>query len=313
MMGIPPKRPAEIAKENLRQALSKDLAGVLGVVVQEVIREKQKKKPAIRRNASGWDQEKKDRHGKDFILREEKKEEELKKIVTQLFEEEKNEVIQNVNNLKHWRKDARKGRESSLLPSKESMVKRWIAVFLPFTRETVLEEGANQLDFIGVGGELDITTDRAARFLRDEGAAVVSEITEKTRENLAKTLAQGMEAGETVDQMRKRVDDVFNVSGAHRSEVIARTETTRALTFATEEAYIQSGIVESKEWLTTNDERLCSWCESMDGTVVKIGQPFFNEGDHLTIEGERLDFDLLDVDGPPLHAMCRCTLIPVLD
>ena len=77
--------------------------------------------------------------------------------------------------------------------------------------------------------------------------------------------------------------------------MIARTETMRASNMGQQEAWAQAkdkGLLtgkEKKEWITTPDDRLCPVCEPMDGKKVPMADEF-------------------DIEGPPAHPQCRCTI-----
>lgn len=137
---------------------------------------------------------------------------------------------------------------------------------------------------------------------------IAPEITRETNAKLQAAFKEAADKEESIPQIKSRVTDLFNDMQGYRSERIARTETIRGSNFATEQAYIESGVVEAKEWLTTKDERTDDECLSMDGKVIPLGNNYFNKGD--TFEG--LDFDYEAINFPPLHVNCRCTLIPVI-
>lgn len=90
----------------------------------------------------------------------------------------------------------------------------------------------------------------------------------------------------------------------YRAEMIARTETLTAAnsgqTAMWDEAARQGYLVKSqtwKEWLVTPDDRLCPYCESLDGQRVLLDDQFQDD------EGQ---FE--PVDNPPLHPACRCAI-----
>jgi len=84
-----------------------------------------------------------------------------------------------------------------------------------------------------------------------------------------------------------------------RAVSIARTETIAASNEGQRELWLQAvdeGLLdenEQREWITAGDDRLCPICESMDGQVRGLAEPF------ETPDGE-------EVMGPPAHPMCRC-------
>ena len=138
-------------------------------------------------------------------------------------------------------------------------------------------------------------------------------MTKTTNDKLGKALARGIEKGEGVPELRKRVKDLFKDMATYRATRIARTETTKATNWAAETAYKESGVVKAKEWLVTADDRLCEFCRPMNGKKVKLGDTYFKEGE--TVDGDKggsLELSFEDIQHPPLHANCRCTLIPII-
>ena len=104
----------------------------------------------------------------------------------------------------------------------------------------------------------------------------------------SRSLVEGFEKSETINQLTRRVKDVTDF-GTNRAEMIARTETMRAVNSAARDRYQQAG-VEKVEWLTAWDDRVCPECEDLHGEI----------------------FDLGDAPDLPVHPNCRCTLAPVI-
>ena len=167
--------------------------------------------------------------------------------------------------------------------------------------------GQASLDDLLVGIDFDVTNPRVVGFLNHYVPKFSFETNKETIAELKKTLREGLAEGESIPKLRKRVNKVFDFSERYRSIRIARSETIRASNFGAEEAYIQSGVCEGKEWLIARDERLCENCEEMDGKKASLGKPFDTGG---------MDIDLDYTDGempyPPLHCNCRCAIVPIL-
>jgi len=83
----------------------------------------------------------------------------------------------------------------------------------------------------------------------------------------------------------------YNISPDKWATTVARTEVSRAFASGRLESYKQIGVVEKVQFMVTPDERLCPNCNLMDGQIFTIP----NAAGLI-----------------PLHAMCRCTWIPVL-
>ncbi len=260
----------------------------------------------------GWTEEQKTAYWNEFVAKALKKEAELKGEAIDIFRKQEQIVLDNLENeVKHWRKEHRKGKESSVLPSLADLNKMWKAV-KDILRDMYIQQGADTLEFLGIGGDLDLTTAFAVQYLYEYSTALIREINKTTRDALRGTLADGFEEGEGIDKLKKRVKDVFATATTARAEAIARSESIRASNTASVEAYRQSGVVSAKEWLTERDDRACPFCLSVDGKFVDLDINFFKEGETITVGDQTLQVELADVGEPPLHTNCRCTTIPVI-
>jgi len=171
-------------------------------------------------------------------------------------------------------------------------------------RAIVEERGAQALAELGLDLAFDISSRERRAWIREKATKAITQVNETTRDRLRDTLAEGEGAGEGLAELTARVREVF---GGRRdnSPTIARTETSGAYSYATTEAWSDSGVVESKEWLTAHDDVVRDTHAAADGQVVALDAQF------------RVGSDLLDFPGDPSGSAeeiinCRCTLIPVL-
>lgn len=137
---------------------------------------------------------------------------------------------------------------------------------------------------------------------------------DETIEKLNTTLAEGIQNGEALGKLKSRVESVYDYAKSYRSLRVARTETLKASNNATEDAYKQTGYVVAKEWIVNPDA--CPQCEAFEGKTIGLGETFVKQGQSYSYtdrEGEEQvasnTYD--DVDNPPLHPNCRCTIVPV--
>lgn len=315
MMGIPPKRPEVLQRESL----SKDLAPKIAKVIGQLLSMKDNDKVGVKKlvkeknNDSLWTEEKKVAYWRQFIEHTDKYDAELRNVVVSIFNEQEHMVMDLIDNsVKYWRKDLRKGKAGSAVPSVVDMDALWKSTWVQVVREIYYEQGMSVLDFLGVGGTIDLTSRTAVEYLRRYGGVLIKEIDETTLDQLRKTLAEGFDLGEGVDKLKVRVRGIFKEATTRRAVMIARTESLKASNAATVEAYRQSGVVEAKEWLTERDDRTCPFCEELDGKVISLNDDYFKQGDTFTVSGQTMSFDFSDVGEPPAHSQCRCTTIPVL-
>lgn len=132
--------------------------------------------------------------------------------------------------------------------------------------------------------------------------------------DLRAALMKGIENGESIPTIRKRVAGVNDAwKTKKKSDMIARTETARANTAGMIKQWAGSGIT-VKAWDAQNDS--CDFCLAMHGRATDIERAYFGLGDSLQVlDGDTLrtlKFGYDVVQGPPLHPNCRCAIVPVV-
>lgn len=297
-MPVPPMRLAQLRSENLRKEIKHDLKKLVMNLMAQKNGDEPKEEQEEKRFLSGWDEKRREDHWYKLIAKTDVFEQRILDMMRPLFSEQEQEVDMKVQNLfKSYKSGKRKFSQDDVAGLLFNLIaenKRWQSVLSPYIRNIVEDKGEEVLDFLGVSGSLDLTQITAAAYLRLDGVNFIKDVNKTTRDALRETLSQGLQKEESINQMKKRVADVFEQARGYRAERIARTEVARSTTFATLEAYRQSEIVEMKEWLTAADERVEEDCASLEGLTVPLDETFRGE------------------DGPPLHPNCRCTVIPVI-
>ncbi len=129
-----------------------------------------------------------------------------------------------------------------------------------------------------------------------------------TIRELERTLAEGQTAGESLVKLKKRVESVYSDAKGYRAERIARTETLRASNDTAELVYKENGFTEV-QWFV--NPGACEFCQSFAGMTKTIGGSFLEEGDIVTgVDGGKLKIDYSDIETPPLHPNCTCSIVP---
>ncbi len=154
--------------------------------------------------------------------------------------------------------------------------------------------------------DFDVDTARFQALLRQR-ALRLRTVAEEKQSALRALLAEGIEAGENVTDLVRRVRDYIEAGQERYAETVARTEVGTAMNRGALDGYRQGGAT-GKEWLAIDDDRAREGHRQLDGTVVAIDEPFVLETD----TGARLS-----VDGPQDPEMdaadacnCRCTTAP---
>jgi SPP1 gp7 family putative phage head morphogenesis protein len=112
-------------------------------------------------------------------------------------------------------------------------------------------------------------------------------------------LAEGLEQGETIRNLARRIQGIFD--DPQRAYVIARTEAMRATQAGSVLAAQKSGVVQKKQWLASSLS--CPECKALAGKEVALDQPF------VILPGGG---SYAVVYHPPYHPNCTCDITYVL-
>jgi len=187
------------------------------------------------------------------------------------------------------------------------------AALLPVLTALTLEQGQLAIEFSGA-------TDSTYQVSQSLKAAITAS-TKKMSQNfdaetvdqLNATLSEGVTAGESISDLSARVSQVYDTAQGYRSDTVARTEAQSASNGATLDAYQQNPVVIAMTWFANPDA--CEYCADLDGTTVGLEDSFVAQGDSVDVtqddgSTDSYQADYGDVDTPPLHPNCSCTIIP---
>lgn len=124
-------------------------------------------------------------------------------------------------------------------------------------------------------------------------------------EKLRQEFGAGLvEKGEAIPQLAARVKTVFKRLSDSRAEMIARTESSRAVHAASLQSAKESGVVAGKKWLTSANS--CDKCQAIAAEFNAAhpgGIPLDEEFAHV---GANPSY--ASIQAPPLHPHCRCSI-----
>lgn len=162
----------------------------------------------------------------------------------------------------------------------------------------------------------DVMNPRVEEFVSGYSYRFAAKINKTTADRLRKQLTEGINAGESTQQLRKRLLEKIPEFAAKEekqrfyTEMIARTERARAQHAGRIEGWKQSGVVEAKQWKAFPDA--CAFCQEMEGRTAGLDETYLEEGGRLQAGDSTMTFTYEPVAHPPLHPNCRCALLAVL-
>ena len=180
--------------------------------------------------------------------------------------------------------------------------KRLLAVMVPLWLKS-FSDGANMVsDTYGFNVNFDLLNPKFLEWVETNGAELVKGINETTKKGLQSTISEGIQDGDSIPEIRKRVQAVFDTASKSRANTIARTETHGSVSNGTFQTYSSAGL-EKKEWLATSDGRTRESHSHINRQIVDIKSKFSNG---LMFPG--------DSSGSAAEVInCRCTLLPVIE
>lgn len=192
-----------------------------------------------------------------------------------------------------------------------SEVALMIDVATPILRGLLTEQALAEYEAQGFEGTFDVGAESIGKTVNLAAKRLSKSYNATTLKLLKRTLNEGLSNGDSLDQLTKRVDTVFEFSDLKRAKAVAHTESFYIANKGNIEAYRQSGVVKTQRWYTAEDERVCEFCNPMNGKIIDVGSKYFKKGDVITgTDGGTLALNYRSMDVPPLHTNCRCFVRP---
>lgn len=150
--------------------------------------------------------------------------------------------------------------------------------------------------FSSKASEYFFTSEKAKKELENRAQFFIGSMLNTDYDELKEIITQGMKDGAGVAEIGRGIRQYFDDMSVARAKTIARTETGRLVSDATNEAYNQSAVVTGKEWLTAGDSKVRDEHMANAGVVVDKNGTFPS--------GEQY---------PGQHSInCRCALAPTV-
>ncbi len=219
------------------------------------------------------------------------------RAVAGVFEAQRQQLIKNL------KKASGKLRIEDLFEELETL---FIDRVLPLSMRAMEKSGTQAFDGLLRAEAKFALTKAMTTFLKKDAARTVKRINKATKAFLARELAQGVAAEESIDQIATRMNK--RLRNRKRSRTIARTEIGKANQQGQLAGFEQTGVTSGKKWNTSLDDDVrdahqIDDQERANGELFDLGFPSSSQAQHP-----------LDPSLPPEDLInCRCFLTPVLD
>lgn len=230
-------------------------------------------------------------------------EEKYVKIIGEMFDMQKRDVISQFVGQKSVKKISR-----NIL----KYITIWQNFIFPVQKEVIANEGNQAYEQIWLTTLFQVGDPSVNKWMKENITKFAKDVDMNTKEKVLDIIEQGNLAWYGADKIANNISKQFEEFKHDRAKKIARTEITRAANYSQEQARIKSGVVEAKEWFTANDEKVCPHCWPMNGKIIGLGKNYFDKWDSIDNDWKVLKFDYGEVKSAPLHPNCRCTLLPII-
>ncbi len=226
--------------------------------------------------------------------------------LARFFESQHSEVMRNLAQYKSIDGPVKKDLSAYILFNFKEATDKLRTIVKPNVRSAYITGLTLGMKETGKGIDFTLFEPNIARAVEQRVGFFAEKINESTVQLIKDELTDGLEKGESIADISRRIDNVFNHSRDFRSKRIAQTEVIGATNSGQLKAYDEAG-VQQKEWLTARDS-IVRDSHRIDGQTVDLHQSFTTgEGTKLLYPGDRSA-------GQPAEEVvnCRCTVIPVI-
>lgn len=177
-------------------------------------------------------------------------------------------------------------------PSWEKMLKTLMtAIIEDFGSDTAEDLGAEKSEkSIETKWTFDPTSAAIRKWIIEESTKDIVTILATNLDDVKRVILAGVDENLGTTQIGRNLRQFYTDRSRFKAMRVARTEVTKASSFGTQEAAKQSGVVQTKTWLSSRDDRVRDEHAAMDGETVKLDDTFSNGLDY------------------PSEPMCRCVL-----
>ncbi len=271
--------------------------------------EEEKTNRAAHMNKVNFSEERKTLKWERFVKTTKRIEDSYVKIIDRFFGKLERDIIKKI-------KAQGKGKKGvidvdAVVFDPESVTQDWTVESNKIHTVALEETGKSELAALGIETAFDLENPRVTNFLKLYSTTKAKDVVGNLAILTRTSLAEGNSAGESIEDLTDRVENIYDPYKAERYKArrIAQTEVIGASNQGALEAYEQSGVVDSKSWLTSGlpnvrDTHVTAGGKYNEAGAIPLGEPFIVGAAQGTAPGQ-MNSAAEDIN-------CHCTLLPVV-
>lgn len=207
-------------------------------------------------------------------------------------------------------KSIRKKDLDNWIPNIEAFKAKVRGILIPLGLDLFKDQSKISSELIGIEEPMEVT-DTIRDYVTVRTDKMLDTLNKHIVDDLSSTIQEGILAGDSLTDLKGRVKSVYKGIKDTKAELISRTETIAISNQSALESYRQSSIVTKQEWRA--NPGACEFCEAMNGKTVGLHESYALKGTKLEVGDDFFNIDYEDIEHPPLHPNCECTILPVIE
>jgi len=195
-----------------------------------------------------------------------------------------------------------------IMPSEAEEAEKSLEWLIPLML-LAIQQGAETALALLDNTDAFIFSTSAQNAAKEAARRVMTDFTKQTVDKLKAEIAAGVNAGEDLAALTKRVNAVYEKAIGYRTERLSDSESHKTINKGVQLGFQQAG-VKRKVWRALGSNP-CQYCRAMDGTIISVESSYVPKGGTMVGEdGGEVVQDYDAVENAHAHANCHCWLFP---
>ena len=195
-----------------------------------------------------------------------------------------------------------------IMPNENTEADKSAEWLIPLMLLALSEGAATALALMDNTDDFKLST-AAQNAAKEAAKRVVKDFTAQTVTKLQAEIAAGVNAGEDLAALTKRVNAIYSKASGFRTERLSDSESHKTINKGVQLGFQQAG-VKKKRWVALGSNP-CEYCRAMNGSIIAVESAYVPKGGTMTGEdGGEVVQDYDAVENAHAHANCHCWLFP---
>lgn len=237
----------------------------------------------------------------------------FKRLMVMLFNEQTDAMIEALETQRtavlagtngHSRQEENTPGSGSNIFRPQDWLERFVKAGSPLIRQALRRGAANQIEQFSLGVAFDVSRPLTEQWIEQRTLFWADRVNTETARLVTEQVKRANELGESISQLKERVQQIGEFNNEVRAFTVARTEMVSATNEGHVQAY-ETAEIPGKRWITSRDDRVRDTHREAHGQVRRVRENFSIGADSMPApaQGSRAEENV----------NCRCTTVPVFE